>query len=211
MIFAQLLNAKMKIQVFENYMVIYTGRKMDENQGDFREEQGAYCKIRGMLGKRVSEIKSELDTVYRKNTLPYRTVARWVSYFKEGRSSVKDEAHMGRPVWDTSENDVATVVQQDSQYTMEEISDLLGLSWSYVFTILKEKLKLQKICARWISYLLTPEQKKDQVEKASVLLSRFKNWDPHRLRKVATGNETWLYFFEPDNKWNNKMWVGENN
>ena len=26
-----------------------------------------------------------------------------------------------------------------------------------------------------------------------------------------TGDETWLYFFEPDNRLNNKMWVGENN
>ena len=26
-----------------------------------------------------------------------------------------------------------------------------------------------------------------------------------------TGDETWLYFFEPDFKLNNKMWVGENN
>ena len=65
-------------------MVIYTGRKMDKNQGDFREGQRAYCKIHGLLGKRASEIKSELDTVYRENTLPHRTVARWVSHFKEG-------------------------------------------------------------------------------------------------------------------------------
>ena len=71
---------------------------MDENQDDFREEQRAYCKIRGLLGKSTSEIKSELDTVYGENTLPYRSVARWVSYFKVGRSSVKDEAHQGRPV-----------------------------------------------------------------------------------------------------------------
>ena len=63
MIFARLLNAKTKILVFENYMVIYTGRKMDENQGDLREEQRAYCKIRGLLGKSTSEIKSEFDTV----------------------------------------------------------------------------------------------------------------------------------------------------
>ena len=117
MIFAHLLNAKMKIHVFEYYMVIHTGRKMDENQGDFREEQRAYCKIRGLLGKSASEIKSELDTVYGENTLPYRTVARWISYFKEGRSSVKDETRPGRTVSATSENDVATVqsiVQQDS-------------------------------------------------------------------------------------------------
>ena len=99
----------MKIHVFENYMVIYTGRKMNKNQGDFREEQRVYCKVRRLLGKSASEIKSELDTVYRENTLPYRTVARWVSYFKEGRSSVKDKARPGRPVSATSENDVATV------------------------------------------------------------------------------------------------------
>ena len=69
--------------------------------------------------------------MYRENTLPYRTVARWVSYFKEGRSSVKDEAHTDRPVSATSENDVATVqsiVQQDSRYMVEEISGLSDLS-----------------------------------------------------------------------------------
>ena len=87
------------------------------------------------------------------------------------RSRVKDEANPGRPVSPTSENDVATpqsIVQQDSRYMVEEISDLSGLSSSYVFTILKEKLKLLKICARWIPHLLTPEQKKDRVEEASV-------------------------------------------
>ena len=49
------------------------------------------------------------------------------------------------------------------------------------------------------------------MEKASVLLSRFKNQDSRRLREVVRGDETWLYFFEPDNMLNNQMWVGENN
>ena len=92
-----------------------------------------------MLAKSASEIKSDLDTVYGENTLPYRTVARWVSYFKEGRSNVKDEARPGGPVSATSESDVATVqstVQQDSRYTVEEINDLSGLSLAYVFIIL---------------------------------------------------------------------------
>ena len=109
MIFARLLNAKIKIQVFENYMVIYIGRKVVQNQGDFREEQRANCKIRRSLRKIASEIEFEFDTVYRENTLPYRIVVRWVSYFKEGRSNVKDEAPPDRPVLATSENDVATV------------------------------------------------------------------------------------------------------
>ena len=122
MIFARLFNAKMKIHVFENCIIIYTGRKMDENQGDFREEQRAYCKIRGLLGKSASEIKSKLDTMYGENTLPYRIVVRLVSYFKQGRYRVKDEARPGRPVSATSENDVAIVqciIQQDSRYTVK--------------------------------------------------------------------------------------------
>ena len=91
MIFARLLNAKMKYTYLKTNS-IYTGRKMAKNQGDFREGQREYCKICRLLGKSASEIKSELDTVYGENTLPYRTVARWVSYFKESRPSVKDEA-----------------------------------------------------------------------------------------------------------------------
>ena len=105
-----------------------------------------------------------------------------------------------RPIWADQfqpplKMNVATVqsiVQQDSQYMVEEINDLLGLSLSCVFTILKENLKLQKICERWIPHLLIFEQKKDLVEKTSVLLSRFKNWDSHCLREVVTGDETWL-------------------
>ena len=85
-----------------------------------------------------------------------------------------------------------SIVQQDSRYRVEEISDISGMSSSYVFTILKEKLKLQKICARWIPHLLSPEQKKVRVEKAFVLLTRFKNQDSHCLREVVTGDETWL-------------------
>ena len=146
--------------------------------------------------------------MYGENTLPYRTVAWWVSYFKDGRSCIKDEARPCTPVLATTENDVATVqsnVQQDSRYTVEEMKNLSGLNSSYILSILKENLKLHKTCARWIPHLLSPQQKKGRVDKASVLLSRFKNRDSRRLREVVTGYETWFYFFEPDNKVNNKM------
>jgi hypothetical protein len=48
----------------------------------------------------------------------------------------------------TSEKDISTVTAIDyenASYTAEEISDISGLSWSYVFSILKEKLKLIKV------------------------------------------------------------------
>jgi len=104
---------------------------------------------------------------------------------------------------------VKRIVEEDARYTIEEISDISGLNSSSVFLILKEKLKLRKVCARWIPHLLTNEQKRQRVKIASELLSRFKDKEERRLREIVTGDETWLYFFEPSNKENNKMWIGE--
>ena len=93
---------------------------------------------------------------------------------------------------------------------MDEIADISGLNSSAVFYILKERLKLRKVCARWIPHLLTPEQKGERVEKAKILLAMYKGRDSKRTREIVTGDETWLYFFEPESKENNKMWIGEN-
>lgn len=187
---------------------------MAESNCDFREEQRAYCKIRGLLGIGATEIKADLDKVYGENALPYRTIARWVSLFKEGRISIKDEARPGRPLSAVSDRDidaVKAIIEKDARCTVEQIGEISGINSSAVFLILKEKLRLRKVCARWIPHLLTPEQKRGRVEKASALLLKYKNKDPRRIKEVVTGDETWLYFFEPDNKENNKMWVGENN
>jgi hypothetical protein len=70
-------------------------------------------------------------------------------------------------------------LKKTSRYTVEEINDISGLSASYVFSILKEKLR--KVCARWIPHLLTSDQKRERVEKASASLTRFKDRDPRGL------------------------------
>jgi histone-lysine N-methyltransferase SETMAR len=140
---------------------------------DLREEEGAHCKIPWLLGKCSSEIKADLDLVYGKNL---HSIVRWVSMFKEGRTNVMDDPRPGWLVSATSEKDISTfkaIVDEDARYTMEEISDKLGLNVSYVFCILKEKLR--KVCAHWIPHLLTSNQKRMRIEKASALLTRFKD------------------------------------
>jgi hypothetical protein len=37
--------------------------------------------------------KTDLELVYGENALPYGTIARWSSIFKEGRTNVKDAAN----------------------------------------------------------------------------------------------------------------------
>ena len=154
-----------------------------------------------------------MDTAYGDKALAYPTITRWIRLFKDGRTEAKDAPRAGRPLSAVSERDievVKTAIGEDARYTVEEIGDLYGINSSALFYILKEVLKLRKVCARWIPHLLTSEQKGVRLEKATQLLAKYNNADSMRLREIITGDETCLYFFEPDCKENNKVWVCQN-
>ena len=87
---------------------------------------------------------------------------------------------------------------------MQEIEELSGIHLSSVLKILRERLGLHKICACWVPYLLTYEQKQSRVRLASQVIDKC---DPCRLEEIVTGDETWIYHFQPDSKAKNKVWV----
>ena len=42
---------------------------------------------------------------------------------------------------------------------------------------------------------------------AKDLLKKYKNCDKRRLSELFTGDETWVYYFEPQRRVNNKQWL----
>ncbi|GFT18159.1 HTH_48 domain-containing protein [Trichonephila clavipes] len=56
-----------------------------------RVEQRAYIKVAVLRGRNAMECHSKLGEVLGNNALPYRTVARWVGKFQQGRVSTSDE------------------------------------------------------------------------------------------------------------------------
>ena len=66
---------------------------------------------------------------------------------------------------------------------------------------------LHKICARWVPHLLTDEQKQSLVRLASQFIEKYDKCDQRRLEEIVTGDETWIYNFQPDSKAKNKVWV----
>ena len=70
-----------------------------------------------------------------------------------------------------------------------------------------ERLGLRKICACWVPHLLTDKQKQSWVRLASQVIEKYDKCDPHRLEEIVTGDETWIYYFQPDSKAKNKIWV----
>ena len=56
-------------------------------------------------------------------------------------------------------------------------------------------------------HLLADEQKQSRVRLASQVIEKYDKRDPHRLEEIVTGDETWIYHFQPDSKAKNKVWV----
>ena len=90
---------------------------------------------------------------------------------------------------------------------MEEIAQPLGTSHGSVSTILHDRLGMRKLTARWVPKSLSDEQMATRASVCSALLKRFRSNDDFLLLLV-TVDETWVHYYEPENKAQNRQWVG---
>ena len=90
---------------------------------------------------------------------------------------------------------------------MEEITQALGISHGSVSTILHDRLGMRKLTARWVPKSLSDEQMATKASVCSALLKRFRSKDDFLLLLV-TVDETWVHYYEPENKAQSREWVG---
>ncbi|CAF5145512.1 unnamed protein product, partial [Rotaria sp. Silwood1] len=71
-----------------------------------KENYYFYIKVRTAVGISPTIIRDELTTVFGDKAPPYATVARWAQWFREGREEIEDEARLGRPVTETTDENI---------------------------------------------------------------------------------------------------------
>ena len=138
-----------------------------------------------------------------------RTVFRWVKAFKVGKFSVEDDTRPGRPQISVSKANIAAVkivVEQDARLSVKDIASCTGISEGSVQTILKKRLDLRKICARWVPHLLTEEQKTQRLKCARELLKTYKGCNSQVISNLLTVDKIWVHIFEPQRSADNKQW-----
>ena len=151
-----------------------------------------------------------MQKVYGNGALKYTTVCKWVCRFNDDRKSIENDPQVGRPVSILTEKNFATVktlIEEDARYTVQDIEELSGIHSSSVLKILRERLGLRKICACWVPHLFTDKQKQSRVRLASQVIEKYDKCDPRRLEKIVTGDEIWIYYFQPNSKAKNTVWV----
>ncbi len=74
-------------------------------------------------------------------------------------------------------------------------------------SILKDRLHLSKLSARWVPKLLSEDQ---LATKANLSLQTLNKWDANPdefLQRIVTEDETWLYQYDPEDKQQSKQWL----
>ena len=121
-----------------------------------------YIKVRTALDIEPIVIHNESNTVFGNEAPTLRTVQRWSKCFREGREEVEDEERPGRPITETtSENieQVCDLISDDPYVTIDELEAQSGLSHGTVQRIISDHLQLKKITACYVSKYLTNFQK----------------------------------------------------
>lgn len=205
-----LLKSKIHLNVVESYVLaIFVSSMKSADKPEIR----AYIKTRGSLNIPASKIFSELCEVYGKSAVSFSTVCRWLNTFKNGYQGLKDSCRSGRPKTAITKGNIAAVknlIDEDGRYTLKYIARTVGVSSGSVHDILTKHLELRKVCARWVPHLLTKAQKDTRVKIARELLTKYKKCDKRTISNLVTGDETWIYYFEPQRKIDNKMWIKRN-
>jgi hypothetical protein len=87
------------------------------------------------------------------------STARW-------KGTVEDDERGGHPKLTQTEVNIAAVVdlvKYGHRIASRTIAESLNIHKTVVLWILKKDLGKRKLCARFVSHSLTPEQRKDQV------------------------------------------------
>ena len=124
----------------------------------------------------------------------------------QGRENVDDNARAGRPSTSRVDENIRVydLVKADRRITTRMIAEKLGISNGSIQTILKEDLDMRKLCAKIVPKVLTDEQKQGRVDCCNDWIESAQ--DPHFHERVITGDEAWIYEYDPETKRQSEEW-----
>ncbi|CAH2017335.1 unnamed protein product [Acanthoscelides obtectus] len=155
------------------------------------------------------ECLAELLSVFG-NEVPHQsTISRWYGEFKRGQVSLSDDPRVGAPKTAVTQENVDAVrklIIEDRRVTYREIEASLKISKTSIQKILHEELGVRKLVSRWIPHLLTEEQKAARVNWCQKTIDRFNSGNTKTVYSIVSGDESWIYCYEPENKRQSAVW-----
>ena len=173
-----------------------------------RIEQRYCIKFCQKLGDTQVETVRKIQQAFRNEALSPTQIKQWFKRFKDGCASVESHSRSGRPSTSRKEevmDQVREKVLEDRRLTVQEIVAEVGISTGSVHSILTEDLNLRRVSAKFVPKLLTEQQKELRKEISEDMLD-LANHDPEFIKTIITSDETWVYGYHPETKFQSSQW-----
>jgi len=159
------------------------------------------------LGKTGAETYEMLQAAFGESCLSQSKTFEWYSLFKNGCRCFEDDPRPGRPSTSHTEETVARVreiIHADRRLTIREVAEDVGIAFGTCQKILTEDLQMRRVSAKFVPRLLMAEQD-DRVSICTDLRERAQN-DLNFMSSVITGDESWVYGYDPERKQMSSQW-----
>ena len=90
-------------------------------------------------------------------------------------------------------------MDKDCRVSIETISVQFDVSVGTVHTIIREELKMRKICSKFVPRVLREDQKEKRCHDSREMVTLI-NSDPAVLDALVTSEESWIYGYDPPSK-----------
>ena len=137
-------------------------------------------------------------------------VKNWFTEFRCGCTSTETIPSLGRPNRVTTPemiNKIHHIVLNDPKVKVPEIAEIVSNSNERVINILHTHLCMRKLCVRWVSRLITIDQKRIRMTTSEQNLAYFNRNPKEFLRRFVTIDETWIHHYTPESREWSKQWV----
>ena len=161
-------------------------------------------------GKSFQECFQSLKHCFGDQSPSKATVFRWFRQFMSGASTLEDDDPCGGTATTVTPENVSravSLIKKDPKMTYAEIQDIMMISSGSLTCILHDCLGVRKRCARWVPHNLSEEQKRGRVDWCTHMLRKFDRGRSPRVWDIVTGDETWVYQYDPETKQQSAVWV----
>lgn len=162
------------------------------------------------FGLNECECRERLVSAFEDYAPSRATVFRWFAQFKRGIFSLNDDERNGRPATSVTEENVLAVkkiIKEDPKVTYKQIEEVVKISSPAINEILHNRLGVRKLCSRWVPHSLTAEQKEARVTWCKDMLRKFDQGEGRSIFNIITGDESWIYQYDPPTKRQSTIWV----
>ena len=125
---------------------------------------------------------------------------------KECREDVNDNARSSRPSTSTTDENIEAVkkmILDNRRITIREVVKDVGISFGSCQAIFTDALGMKRAAVKIVPKLLNFDQKQRRMDIAQEMLTTF---NPDLLKKVITGDESWMYGYDIETKAQSSKW-----